>query len=62
MAKSEMDRITEEKIAAGGILAKFYFDIQNEEKDIHSRTCYIILVFFYRLLYCSIAVYNPRLL
>ncbi len=33
MAKSEMDRITEEKIAAGGILAKFYFDIQNEDKE-----------------------------
>jgi hypothetical protein len=33
MTKSEMDRITEEKIAAGGMLVKFYFDIQNEDKE-----------------------------
>ncbi len=33
MAKSELERVTEEKVAKGGILVKFYFDMQSEEKD-----------------------------
>ncbi len=33
MAKSELDRVTEEKIAKGGILVKLYFDMQSEDKD-----------------------------
>ncbi len=33
MARSELDRVTDESIAKGGILAKFYFDMQSEEKD-----------------------------
>lgn len=33
VAKSELDRITEEKLAKGGLLAKLYFDMQHKEKD-----------------------------
>ena len=33
MAKSELDRVTDEKIAKGGVLAKLYFDMQHKEKD-----------------------------
>lgn len=28
-----MDKVTDEKIAKGGILVKFYFDMQSEDKD-----------------------------
>ncbi|MGC8571884.1 MAG: hypothetical protein ACP5RI_02105 [Candidatus Micrarchaeia archaeon] len=33
MAKSDVERVTEEKIAKGGILVRFYFDIQDKEED-----------------------------
>lgn len=33
MAKNEAERVTEEKVAKGGILVKMYFDMQSEEKD-----------------------------
>lgn len=33
MAKSDVDRVTEEKLAKGGVLVKFYFDMQHNEKD-----------------------------
>lgn len=33
MAKSEVDKLTEEKIAKGGVLVKFYFDMQHKEKE-----------------------------
>ncbi|MCL4389535.1 MAG: hypothetical protein M1528_01795 [Candidatus Marsarchaeota archaeon] len=33
MAKSDMDRVTEEKLAVGGLLVRFYFDIQHEDKE-----------------------------
>lgn len=33
MAKSDVDRVTEEKIAKGGILVKLYFDMQHTDKD-----------------------------
>lgn len=33
MAKSDVDRVTEEKIANGGVLVKLYFDMQNADKD-----------------------------
>ena len=33
MAKSEVDQVTDEKIAKGGVLVKFYFDMQHKEKD-----------------------------
>ena len=33
MAKSEVDQITDEKIAKGGVLVKFYFDMQHKEKE-----------------------------
>ncbi|MCL5430151.1 MAG: hypothetical protein M1504_01580 [Candidatus Marsarchaeota archaeon] len=33
MAKSDVERVTEEKIAKGGVLVKFYFDMQHKEKD-----------------------------
>ncbi len=33
LAKSEMDKMTDEGVAKGGILVKFYFDMQSEEKD-----------------------------
>jgi hypothetical protein len=32
MAKSEVERVTEEKIAKGGVLTKLYFDMQQEDK------------------------------
>ncbi|MCL4404569.1 MAG: hypothetical protein M1544_02370 [Candidatus Marsarchaeota archaeon] len=33
MGKSEMDKLTDEKIAKGGVLVKFYFDMQHKEKE-----------------------------
>ena len=33
MAKNEVDAVTEEKLARGGILAKLYFDMQDKDKD-----------------------------
>lgn len=33
MLKSEMDKITEEKIQNGGVLLKFYFDMKNKDKE-----------------------------
>jgi hypothetical protein len=33
MAKSEVDRVTEEKIAKGGILVRMYFDMEEKDKD-----------------------------
>ena len=33
MAKTELDRVTEEKVGSGGILVKMYFDMQSEEKE-----------------------------
>ena len=33
MAKSELDKVTEEKIGTGGVLVKMYFDMQSEEKE-----------------------------
>jgi hypothetical protein len=33
MAKSDVDRVTEETIAKGGVLAKLYFDMRHNEKD-----------------------------
>jgi hypothetical protein len=33
MAKSDVDKVTEETIEKGGILVKFYFDMQNDDKD-----------------------------
>ena len=33
MAKSELDKVTDDGIAKGGILVKFYFDMQSEDKD-----------------------------
>lgn len=33
MAKSDVDRVTEEKIAKGGVLVKLYFDMQHTDKD-----------------------------
>ena len=33
MAKSELERVTEEKVAKGGILVKLYFDMQSEDKE-----------------------------
>jgi hypothetical protein len=33
MAKSDVDRVTEEKIASGGVLVKLYFDMQDTDKD-----------------------------
>ncbi len=33
MAKSEVDKVTDEKVAKGGILVKFYFDMQSEDKE-----------------------------
>lgn len=31
--KSEVDIVTDEKISNGGVLVKFYFDMQHKEKD-----------------------------
>ena len=33
MAKSEVDILTDEKIAKGGVLARLYFDMQDTNKD-----------------------------
>jgi hypothetical protein len=33
MAKSPVDAVTDEKIAKGGVLIKFYFDMQHKDKD-----------------------------
>lgn len=33
MVKSDLEKITHEKLLQGGILAKMYFDMQNQEKD-----------------------------
>jgi len=33
MLKSEMQKLTEENISSGGILLRFYFDMQNKEKE-----------------------------
>lgn len=33
MAKNEVDKVTDEKIAKGGVLVRFYFDMQHREKD-----------------------------
>ncbi|MFI5412783.1 MAG: hypothetical protein ACHQX1_02735 [Candidatus Micrarchaeales archaeon] len=33
MAKSDVDKVTEEKIAKGGVLVNLYFDMQHNEKD-----------------------------
>jgi hypothetical protein len=33
MAKSDIDRLTEEKVAKGGILARIYFDMQGKDRD-----------------------------
>ena len=32
MAKSEVDKVTEEKLAKGGVLAKLYFDMQHKDR------------------------------
>jgi hypothetical protein len=33
MAKSDVDMVTEEKVAKGGVLAKLYFDMQHKDKE-----------------------------
>lgn len=33
MLKSEMNKLTEDTISAGGVLLRFYFDMQNKDKD-----------------------------
>ena len=33
MAKSQVDEVTEETLAKGGVLVKMYFDMQSKEKD-----------------------------
>jgi hypothetical protein len=33
MAKSDVDRVTEEKIARGGVLARLYFDMQDRDRE-----------------------------
>ncbi len=33
MAKNDVERVTEEHISNGGVLVKFYFDMQHKEKD-----------------------------
>jgi hypothetical protein len=33
MAKSDVDRVTDEKIAKGGVLVKLYFDMQDKDKE-----------------------------
>lgn len=33
MTKSEVDRVTEEKVAKGGVLARLYFDMEEKDKD-----------------------------
>ena len=33
MAKSDVEILTEEKLAKGGVLAKLYFDMQHKQSD-----------------------------
>lgn len=33
MAKSDVDRVTDEKVAKGGVLAKLYFDMQHKDSS-----------------------------
>jgi hypothetical protein len=33
MPKNDVDRVTEEKIAKGGVLVRMYFDMQDKDKD-----------------------------
>lgn len=33
MARSEVDRVTDEKIAKGGVLARLYFDMEEKDKE-----------------------------
>jgi hypothetical protein len=33
MGKNDVDRVTEEKIAKGGVLARMYFDMEEKDKD-----------------------------
>ncbi len=33
MAKSDVDRLTEEKVAKGGVLARLYFDMQSSNRE-----------------------------
>ena len=33
MAKNDVEKVTEEKIRAGGVLVKFYFDMQHNDKE-----------------------------
>ena len=33
MAKSDVDRVTDEKIARGGVLVRLYFDMQDKDKE-----------------------------
>jgi hypothetical protein len=33
MAKNDVEKLTEEKVAKGGLLVRLYFDMQNKEKD-----------------------------
>jgi hypothetical protein len=33
MAKSDVDRLTEEKVGKGGVLARLYFDMQSKNRD-----------------------------
>lgn len=33
MAKNDLERVTDEKVARGGVLAKLYFDMQHKEKE-----------------------------
>ena len=33
MAKNDVERITEETVSKGGILVRFYFDMQDKDKD-----------------------------
>ncbi len=33
MAKSELDKVTEEKLARGGVLVKLYFDMQHKDRE-----------------------------
>jgi hypothetical protein len=33
MAKSDVDKVTEEKIAKGGVLVKLYFDMQHKDRS-----------------------------
>jgi len=33
LAKTDVERVTDEKVAKGGLLVKFYFDMQSEDKE-----------------------------